>query len=83
MLDTEQDLTPHPSFSYGGSSASGSQPSVTTSTDQNTGTVDVTREVRTGFTQDVTRASSSDDIGDDVLVGVRQQEKNHNEVGTM
>ena len=46
-LDTEQDSTPHPSVSYGGSSASGAQLSVITSTDQNTGTSDVTREVRT------------------------------------
>ena len=34
-LDTEQDSTPHPSVSYGGSSASGAPPSATTSTDQN------------------------------------------------
>ena len=60
-LDTELDSTPHPSVSYGGSSASGARPSSTTSTDQNTGTSDVTREVKTGLTQDVTRASSSDD----------------------
>ena len=39
-LDTEQDSTPYPSVSYGGSSASGTQPSTTTSTDQNTGTGD-------------------------------------------
>ena len=45
-LDTEQDSTPRPSVSYGGSSASGAKPSVTTSTDQNTGIGDVTREVR-------------------------------------
>ena len=64
-LDTEQDLTPHASVFYGGSSASGPQPSVTTSTDQNTGTSDVTREVRTGPTQDATRASSKDHIGGD------------------
>ena len=38
------------------------------STDQNTGTGDVTREARTGPAQDVTRASSSDDIGDDVVM---------------
>ena len=41
-------------------------PGLTTSTDRNTGTSDATREVRTGPTQDVTRASSNDDIGDDV-----------------
>ena len=61
-LDTEQDSTPHPSVSYGGSSASGAQPSITTSTDQNTGT-SVTREVRAGPAQDVTRTSSDDHIG--------------------
>ena len=93
-LDTEQDSTPHLSVPYGGSSASGAQPSITTSTDQNTRTGDVTREARTGPTQDVARASSSDDIGDDVVmredkqsrtpefVAVRRQEKNHNEEGT-
>ena len=59
-LDKEQDLTPHASVSNG--------PSVTTSTDQNTGTGDVTREVRTGPTQDVTRTSSIDDVGDDVAM---------------
>ena len=63
-LDTEQDSTPHPSVSYGGSSSS-ARPSITTSTDQNTGTSDVTRETRTGPTQDVTRASSEDHIGGD------------------
>ena len=97
-LDTEQDSTPHPSVSYGGSSASGARPSITTSTDQNTCTSDVTTEVRTGPAQDATRANSSDDIGDDAvmrgdnadenraehpsIVGVGQQEKNHNEEGT-
>ena len=47
---------------------SASQPSITTSTDQNTGTGDVTRGTRTGPTQDVTRATNSDDIGDDVVM---------------
>ena len=56
--DTEQDSTPYPSVSHGGSSASGTQPSITTSTNQNTG----------GPTQDVTQARSSDDIGDDVVM---------------
>ena len=68
---------------------------VTTSADQNTGTGDVTRKVRTGPTHDVTRASSSDDIGDGAgrqrrrkqsrapeFVGVRYRKKDHNEVGT-
>ena len=64
-------------------------PGVTTSTDQNTGTGDVSREERTGPTQDLTRTCSNDGIGDDVVmreddpdenradhpefVGVRQQ----------
>ena len=52
-LDTEQDSTPHPSVSYGRLSASGAQPSVTTSSDQTTGTGDATSEVRIGPTQDV------------------------------
>ena len=42
--------------------------SITTSIDQNIGTGDVARETRTGPMQDVTRASSSDDIGDDVVM---------------
>ena len=67
-LDTEQDPTPHPSVSHGGSSASGAQPSVTTSTDQDTSTRDVTRETRTELTHDVTRASSNDHIGGDVAM---------------
>ena len=58
-LDTEQDSTPHPSVSYGGSSASGARPSITTSADLNT---DMTREARTGSTQDVSRVSNSDDV---------------------
>ena len=91
-LDIEQNLTPHPSVSYGGPSASGAQPSATTSTDQNTSTSDVTREPRTGPTQDVTRASRKDHSGRDggrqcrreqcgtpEPVGIRQQEENHNE----
>ena len=75
-LDTEQDLTPHPSVSYGGSSASGAQPSVTTSTDQNTGMSDVTREVRTGPAQDVTRTRREDHIGGDVAMGRDSADEN-------
>ena len=67
-LETEQDSTPHPSVSHGGSSALGARPSTTTSTDQNTGTCDVTREVRTRPTQDVTRTRSEDHIGGDVAM---------------
>ena len=58
----------HRSVSCGGSPVSGAQLSVTTSTDQNAGTGDVTREVRTGQTQDMTRANKSDDMGDDVVM---------------
>ena len=72
-LDTEQGSTPDPSVFHGGSSASGTQPNTITSTDQNIGTSDVTREVRTGPSQDVTRASSSDDIGGDVVVATRSK----------
>ena len=64
-LDTEQDSTPKPSVSYGGSPVSGAQPNITTSTDLNT---DVTREVRAGPAQDVTRTSSEDHIGGDVAM---------------
>ena len=95
-LDTEQDSTPYPSVSHGGSSASGTQPSVTTSTDQNTGTGDVTREVRTGPTQDVNsqQAMTSADVvmrednADENRVehrvprGQTAGKKNHNEEGT-
>ena len=42
-LDTEQDPTPQPRVSYGGSSASGVRPSATTIADQGTGTSDVAR----------------------------------------
>ena len=38
------------------------------STHQNTGTSDATREAITAPTQDVTRAGSKDDIGDDVAM---------------
>ena len=78
-LDTEQDSTPHPSVSYGGSSASGARPSITTSTDQNTCTSDVTTEVRTGPAQDATRASSSDDIGDDAVMRGENADENRAE----
>ena len=44
-------------------------PSDTTSTVQNTGTGEVTRERRTGLTQNVTGTSSNDDISDDVVMG--------------
>ena len=41
-LDTEQDSTPRPSVSYGGSSASGTRPSTATRTAQDADTSDVT-----------------------------------------
>ena len=67
-LDTEQDSTPNPSVSHGGSSAPGTRPSITTSTDQNTGTGDVTREVTAGPALDVTRTGSENHIGGDVAM---------------
>ena len=65
-LNTALDSTPNPSVCYGESSASGAQPSTTTSTDQNTGTVrcDERSEDRTYAGCD----SNNDDIGDDVVV---------------
>ena len=42
-LDTEQDPTPQPRVSHGGSSASGVRPSATTIADQGAGTSDVAR----------------------------------------
>ena len=90
-LDTQQSS---PSVTFGGSSASGAHeqsltarrthdtiPSVTTSTDQNTGTGDVTREVRTGLAQYVTRTSSNDDIGDDVVMEEDNADENRAEQG--
>ena len=81
MLDTEQDSTPRPSVSYGGSSASGARASATASADQNTST------------SDVTRASSKDHFGcrdgegqcrrkqcgTPKPVGIRQQEEDYDE----
>ena len=64
-MDTEQDSTPRPSVSNGGSSASGTRPSITTSSDLNT---DMTREVRAGPAPDVTRASGEDHAGGDVVM---------------
>ena len=59
-LNPEQDSTPRPSVSFGGSSASGAQP--TTSTDLNT---DVTGEIRAGPAEDETRTCREDHIGGD------------------
>ena len=57
----------HASVSHGGSSASGAQPNITTSTGLNT---DVAREVRAGPAQDVTRTSSEDHVGGDVAMRI-------------
>ena len=91
-VDTEQKTPPPTSVTHGASSAPGAHeqsptprrthdtiPSVTTSTDQNTGTGYVTREVRTGPKQDVTRTSGNDDIGDDVVVREDHADKNRAE----
>ena len=80
-LDTEQDSIPHPSVTCRGSTASGAHeqsptarrthdtiPSVSTCTDQNTSTGDATGEESTGPSQDVTRASSNDATGHDVVM---------------
>ena len=88
-----QQSSPTPvSVTDGGSSASGAHeqsptarctratiPSVTTSTDQNTGTGDVTREVRAGLTQDMTRTSSNDDIGYNVVMRENNADENRAE----
>ena len=50
--DTEQHPIPHPSVTHGGSSASGTRPSITTSADLNT---DMTREARAGPAPDVSK----------------------------
>ena len=70
-MDTEQDPIPHPSDSHGGSSASGTRPSIATSADLNT---DMTREVGAGPASDVTRASGEDHVGGDVVM--REDENN-------
>ena len=63
--------TTHTPVSNEESSGSGARPSDTACNDPNTGRGDVTREVRRGPAQDVTRTSSSDDTGDD---GVMMEE---------
>ena len=60
-MDAEQDPTPILQSHTGGSSASGTRPSITTSADLNT---DMTRVVRSGPAPDVTRASGEDHAGD-------------------
>ena len=65
-LDTEQDSTPRPSVSNGESSASGTRPSITTRTAQNTDTSDVRRGTGPELAQGVIQPCSSGDTGDDV-----------------
>ena len=67
-LDTEQDSTPRPSVSYGGSSASGTRPSTATRTAQDADTSDVTRGTGPELAQGVIQPSSSDDTGGDVAM---------------
>ena len=64
-LDTEQESTPRPSVSYGGSSASCTRPSTATRTAQDADTSDVTRGTGPELAQGVIQRSSSDDNGDD------------------
>ena len=59
-----------------------SEPAVTcgsSSASQNTGTGDVTRDVGTGPTQDVTPTSSNGDIGDDVVMREDKADENRAE----
>ena len=74
-LDTEQNSTPHLLVSYGGSSASGAQPSVAMTRTP----AQATREVRTGPTEDATRTSSKDDIGGDVAMREDNADENRAE----
>ena len=67
-LDTKQDSTPHPSVSYGGSSASGTRPSTATRTAQDADTSDVTRGTGPELAQGVIQPSSSDDTGGNVAM---------------
>ena len=60
-LDTEQEPTPRPSVSHGGSSASGTRHNTTMRTDQSSHTSDATRETRGEPAQGVTQASSGSD----------------------
>ena len=72
-LDTEQESTPRPSVSHGGSSASGTRPSTATRNAQDTDTSDATRGTGPELAQGVIQPSSSDDAGDDGG-GSRQRE---------
>ena len=67
-LDTEQDSTPRSSVSHGGSSAPGTRPSTITGTAQDTGTTNVTGEMRPELAQGMTQPTSSDDTGGGVAM---------------
>ena len=67
-LDTEQEPTPRPPVSHGGSSASGTRHNTTLSTDQSTHTSDATRETRGEPAQGVTQASNGNNTGCDVVM---------------
>ena len=67
-LDTEQDSTPRPSVSCGGSSASGTRPSTATRTAQDADTSDVTIGTGPELAQGTIQPSSSDDTGGDAVM---------------
>ena len=67
-VDTEQDSTPRPSVSYGGSSASGTRPSTATRTAQDADTSDVTTGTGPELAQGMIQPSSSDDTGGDAVM---------------
>ena len=66
-LDTGQESTPHPSVSYGGSSASGTRPS-TARTALDADTSDVKRWTGPKLAQGMIEPSSSDDTGGDAMM---------------
>ena len=68
-LDTEQQPTPRPSVSHGGSSASRTRHTTTMRTDQSTHTSVATRETRGEQpAQGVTQASNGNNTGGDVVM---------------
>ena len=71
-LDTEQDSTPHPSVSHGGSSVSSARPSAATRTPQDAEMSDVTRGTGPELAQGVIQPSSSD--GDVAMEGEKAEE---------
>ena len=66
-LDTEQDSTPRPSVSYGGSLAC-TRPSTATRAAQDADTSDVTIGTRPELAQGMNQPSSSDDTGCDAVM---------------